>query len=147
MHEEFVQDLKKRLHANEFVTEFFFQPMPSLFSKISNHKGGNMIAFDLKERNALLWTAGVTVNTNQQDRAFAQSLLNIMNAKLKKYSESYGASNDLIYMNYAASHQDPLGSYGSENVKFLKDVAQRYDPKGLFQTRFPGGFKISRVGS
>ncbi|KAJ5573169.1 FAD binding domain-containing protein [Penicillium hetheringtonii] len=147
MHEEFVQDLKKRLHANQFVTEFFFQPMPSMFSQISNQKGGNMIESDLKERNALLWTAGVTVNTNQQDRAFAQSLLNIMIAKLKKYSQSCGASNDLVYMNYAASHQDPLGSYGSANVKFLKDVARLYDPKGLFQTRFPGGFKISRVGS
>lgn len=145
MHEQYVKELNKTIGEENFVTMFFFQPMPTLFGDISKKRGGNMIGFDLEEKNAILWTAGVEIKTNQQDRIFAQTLMNKMAAKLKRYSQSVGGSVNLVYMNYADSSQDPLGSYGARNVDYLKDVAGRYDPEGLFQTRFPLGFKISRV--
>lgn len=47
------------------------------------------------------------------------------------------------YMNYAAEDQDPLGSYGPENVEFMKSVRATYDPDGLFTTLVPGVFKIA----
>ncbi|KAL4891734.1 hypothetical protein BDV59DRAFT_208908 [Aspergillus ambiguus] len=145
MHEDYVQELNKAIGADNFVTMFFFQPMPTMFGDIANKKGGNMIGFDMEERNAILWTAGVEVKTNQEDRIFAQTKMNQMAAKLKRSSQAMGASTDLVYMNYADSSQDPLGSYGAKNVEYMKSVAARYDPEGLFQTRFPLGFKISRV--
>lgn len=46
------------------------------------------------------------------------------------------------YLNFAASFQDPLGSYGKNELKQLKKVAHKYDPSGVFQTLVPGGFKL-----
>lgn len=48
-----------------------------------------------------------------------------------------------IYLNYASPKQDPLCGYGSESVAFMKKVAEKYDPTGVFQRLQPGGFKLS----
>lgn len=58
---------------------------------------------------------------------------------------SIGARERFTYLNYAASFQDPLASYGDANVQFLKRVAAKYDPEGVFQMLVPGGFKISKA--
>lgn len=47
-----------------------------------------------------------------------------------------------VYVNYAGSNQNPICGYGAKNVAYLKQIAQRYDPNGVFQTLFPGGFKL-----
>lgn len=95
--------------------------------------------------NAIIWTGGVSVKSDDASLAIAQAGLNAMSAKIKKFSELANASADLIYLNYADSSQDPLGSYGSGRVQFLRDVAAKYDAAGVFQDRVPGGFKIGRV--
>ena len=58
------------------------------------------------------------------------------------FAEEEGVGHDYIYMNYAASFQDPLGNYGAVELKRLRDVARKYDPTGVFQKQVPGGFKI-----
>jgi hypothetical protein len=50
-----------------------------------------------------------------------------------------------LYLDYADTTQDPLKSYGSENVEKMKAAAKKYDPFGVFQDLVPGGFKISKV--
>lgn len=35
----------------------------------------------------------------------------------------------------------------ADNIDSMKKVAAKYDPSGVFQTRQPGGFKLSRVTS
>jgi hypothetical protein len=46
------------------------------------------------------------------------------------------------YLNFAASFQDPLASYGGIELRRMKKVARKYDPTGVFQTQVPGGFKL-----
>lgn len=58
---------------------------------------------------------------------------------------SVKAHNEFTYLNYAAPAQNPLASYGDVNVQFLKNVATKYDPEGVFQRLMPGGFKISKA--
>lgn len=123
----------------------FLQPLPTFFSEISNRKGGNMLGLDNQEYNAIVWTGHVAVTTNEQDLAFAEAKMMAMAAELTSYSTSLSGSNRLIYMNYAGSTQDVLGSYGKKSVDHIRDVAAKFDPTGAFQTRVPGGFKISRV--
>ena len=53
-----------------------------------------------------------------------------------------GLLNDFVYHNYALPMQNPLGSYGSENLKKLREVSRKYDPGQVFQRLVPGGFKI-----
>lgn len=53
-----------------------------------------------------------------------------------------GLYHPFKYMNYAAEDQDPVASYGADNVKFLKKVKEMYDGEGLFTELVPGGFKV-----
>ncbi len=53
---------------------------------------------------------------------------------------------DFVYLNLAAQFQDPIRAYGEDNVQYIRHVAKKYDPAGVFQRLTPGGFKISRVG-
>ncbi|KAK6810561.1 hypothetical protein RU639_013628 [Aspergillus parasiticus] len=145
VHKQFAQRLTQGIGEKNFYSIVFFQPLPSFYAEISEEKGGNMFADTLKDHNAVLWTAGVFVYTNQSDFAVAQLRMNEMVAELKSFSASVGGENPLIYLNYADFSQNPLGSYPKENVDHMRKVAAKYDPKRDFQTRFPGGFKISRV--
>lgn len=104
-----------------------------------------MFAETLRGNNAVLYTAGVFVNTNEADFMLASAKMHEMVAELKVHSEKIEADNPLVYLNYADFSQDPLGSYGEESVRFMKKVAREYDPAGKFQRMVPGGFKISRV--
>lgn len=61
------------------------------------------------------------------------------------YEQSLILLQAFRFMNYGAASQDVLGSYGSQNVEYIRQVATKYDPDGVFQERIPGGFKISRV--
>jgi hypothetical protein len=54
-----------------------------------------------------------------------------------------GLYHPFKYMNYAAIDQDPIGSYGNDNIKFLKRVREVYDAEGVFNTLVPGGHKIN----
>lgn len=51
-----------------------------------------------------------------------------------------------IYSNYASRDQDPLASYGPENLKKLNDIACKYDPEGVFQKLQSGGWLLSKAG-
>lgn len=65
--------------------------------------------------------------------------------EIEAFARELGADVPFRYLNYCDGSQDPLGSYGEENVKKMKAAAAKYDPTGVFQTRVPGGFKISKV--
>ncbi|KAL4928947.1 FAD-binding oxidoreductase [Aspergillus undulatus] len=144
-HKRFAQSLQRDIGSKTFFSIIFFQPLPSYFAEISARKGGNMFAENLRDENAILWTAGVFVYTNQSDFAIASARMHEMVKELEVYSQATGTDNQLVYLNYAGFSQDPLGSYPAESVQHMKSVAERYDPEGKFQTRFPGGSKISRV--
>ncbi|RAK79952.1 FAD-binding oxidoreductase [Aspergillus fijiensis CBS 313.89] len=50
-----------------------------------------------------------------------------------------------IVISYAGGTQDPLRGYGPVNVRFMQQVARKYDPEEVFQRLVPGGFKLSRT--
>jgi hypothetical protein len=145
LHNEYVHHLIEELGPDNFKSTVFFQPFPKFISDISNQKGGNMLGTDRQEGNAIIWTGSVAVNSSQSGMAIAQTRMDRMVAELSRFSKELGDENRLVYMNYADESQDPLGSYGKKNVEHMKRVAARYDPMGVWQTRVPGGFKISRV--
>ncbi|KAI9692251.1 MAG: hypothetical protein M1822_006481 [Bathelium mastoideum] len=145
LHNAYVQDLIQTLGADNFETLVFFQPLPTFLGDISAREGGNMLGLESMQQNAIIFTAGLAVKTNQADLAVAQTKMNAMLAELQSFATSVGGSERLVYMNYADSSQDPIGSYGRDNVDFMRRAAETYDPTGAFQRRFPGGFKISRV--
>jgi hypothetical protein len=61
---------------------------------------------------------------------------------LESCAEKKGLLLKFQYLNYAAAYQTPLETYGEDNLRFMRSVSRKYDPKGVFQKRVPGGFKL-----
>lgn len=58
---------------------------------------------------------------------------------------SGGLSVPFVFMNDASRDQDPLATYGSDNLARLKAVAAKYDPSWVFQMLQNGGFLLGRA--
>ncbi|KAI1118681.1 FAD-binding domain-containing protein [Nemania sp. NC0429] len=145
LHAEFVASLEGLMAPEDFYTQMFLQPLPSYRWPIGRQQGGNILGLDYLENNALLYTAGFGVWVDSAPLETAHKELKAMAAKVADFAKSVQGDMDFIYLNYAGSEQDPLGTYGASNVKIMKDVAAKFDPTGVFQTRVAGGFKISHV--
>ncbi|CAG9950623.1 unnamed protein product [Clonostachys rosea f. rosea IK726] len=146
LHKQLISSLSERIGAENYTTAVFYQSIPKYFSEIGRQKGGNSMGLGQLSGNAILLQAGIAIyNGNEAALAFARAELNSMMAKLKDITVAEGVSSDWVYMNYADTTQNPLGGTGDENVSFLKEVAQRYDPQGWWQRRVPGGFKVTRA--
>jgi hypothetical protein len=130
---------------SDFFTQMFLQPLPSYRWPIGKQHGGNVLGLDDLTNNAILYTAGVGIMADDAPFEEAHALLKAMAADVVEFAKSVQGDMEFVYLNYADADQNPLGSYGVDNVKFLKDVAAKYDPTGVFQTRVPGGYKISKV--
>lgn len=68
-----------------------------------------------------------------------------MNNGLKRMeveAKKRGIWNRWRYLNYAKWDQDPIASYGEENVALLRGVKARLDPEGVWGRLVKGGFQI-----
>ncbi len=62
--------------------------------------------------------------------------------KADEAARDMGMLHKFVYLDYANQDQDPILTYGRENVARLRAAARRYDPRGVFQRQVPGGFKL-----
>ncbi|EMR62626.1 putative fad binding domain-containing protein [Eutypa lata UCREL1] len=62
--------------------------------------------------------------------------------QVEREAETRGTLVPFKYLNYAATFQDPIGSYGGGNIENLHHASQKFDPEGLFQKGVPGGWKL-----
>ncbi|KAH9883543.1 6-hydroxy-D-nicotine oxidase [Xylariomycetidae sp. FL2044] len=134
----------KATYGDNFTNYVTIQAMPTILAKHSVEKGGNVIGMDRETDNALLFQMQHWCNSVDEE-AGARTRITAMIKDIKAYTEEVGIDVEWVYMGYADGTQDPLGSYGQENIQLIRDAAARYDPEGVFQHRVPGGFKISHV--
>lgn len=145
LHEDLIERLSSLVDPKKFTSLLILQPIPSYMGTIAEQQGGNMLGLENIGGNSILFNAGVAVTSDDRDFAIAKAELAVLTAQVKEVSKSVNGDLDFIYLNYAESNQDPLGSYGAKNIQHMRDVAAKYDPTEVFQKRIPGGFKISRV--
>lgn len=119
-----------------------FQPLPSVISKHSVERGGNVLGLDRAKGNQILFLFFVQWN-NTADDARLQTAASSLIKNVTDYAKAQNQSNEWIYLNYALADQDVLGSYGKANVDFINKTATAYDPNGVFQKYVPGGYKLS----
>ncbi|KAK4184090.1 hypothetical protein QBC35DRAFT_466772 [Podospora australis] len=144
LHEKLVQDLIAIIPEQTFTTQCLFQPLPKLFAQNSIKAGGNVMGVERHSSDGVLWLATAMVETAEQE-AKAYPLVKAWVEEVKKYAASLDGLLEWTYLNYADKSQDPLGSYGKENLRKIKAAADKYDPQGVFQKLVPGGFKISKA--
>jgi len=144
MHDKLVDELKGLIPTGNFTTQCLFQPIPTLFAEHSVQRGGNMLGLDKVKENALLWLiTGATETPEQQ--TIMRNKLTAFSATLEEFAKSIGLHINWQYLNYVDKTQNPLKSYGQHNINFIRKVAAKYDPSGMFQKKVVSGWKISKV--
>ena len=122
-----------------------FQPLPRIFSDHSLERGGNVLGLDrYPDNNILFLTVLIWNNTKYSDEIY--KLNDYMLGNITEYTKSVGAFKPWQYIAYAYESQDPLGSYGTNNVRFLKRVSREYDPGQTFQNLVTGPFRLTDAG-
>ena len=103
--------------------------------------GGNILGIERNDSDGIILQLNAMVKTADQDN-FAYQKIRAGIQAIKRFAEAEKGLLDWIYINYADRSQDPLGSYGAENVKLMDRVAASYDPNGVFQTLCPGALSF-----
>ncbi|CAN9290608.1 unnamed protein product [Alternaria alternata] len=141
---DIISNLKAKA-TGDWQIYVLYQPLPPSYWRQSASKGGNMLGLErFGEQVLCLYQPYISWQGAEQDALFQGAGADLVN-RIREYAESIGADNPYLYLNYADNTQDPLASYGSENVKKMKAAAKKYDPFSVFQKLVPGGFKISNV--
>ncbi|KAL3440519.1 hypothetical protein BJX65DRAFT_316437 [Aspergillus insuetus] len=121
------------------------QPWPKILWQRNADNGiGNVLGLDRFDENMLQVLYDYSWDSENDDALFHRLCEEAL-AELDEYAKSIDMYNEYIYLNYADKTQNPLRGYGDENVQFIREVAERYDPEGVFQTQVPGGFKVSKA--
>lgn len=120
-----------------------FQPFTQSMVKHSQANGGNILGLEdvVADGPTSNWLLVLTCGTPEmQDRMLPLPLE--FREDIDAYAKELGVYKDWRYLNYAWGDQNPIAFYGEDNVAFLKDVAKRVDPDGVFQKLRITGFKI-----
>ena len=132
-----VLDIK---NATDLVFSMTFQAIPSVITSKSAQTGGNALGMDGSKNRVLTL---ITISwVNADDDARINAAAKNFFGKADAAAVPKGLKEDWIYLNYAAQWQDPIGSYGPENVAKLQNISKVYDPSGVFQTQVTGGYKL-----
>ncbi|KAL8938075.1 MAG: hypothetical protein Q9216_004090 [Gyalolechia sp. 2 TL-2023] len=137
------ETLQSFISTSNLVYALVYQPLPSAIPSRSIDSGGNPLGLDPASGPQVL-----ALQTIQWTNAADDVLINRAARKIWQQADELalemGLKRDWIYLNYAAEDQDPIGSYGEENVRRLREASKKYDPTGIFQRNVPGGFKLWR---
>ncbi|ETS77958.1 hypothetical protein PFICI_10020 [Pestalotiopsis fici W106-1] len=125
----------------DFVNFVVIQSMPKVLFESSVNRGGNVTGMEREAGDAILYQMQHMVRNAEQEAAARKRLIPMRDA-LKQYSIDIGVDIEWQYLAYADGSQDPLSTYGPENIELMRNVATKYDPQGVFQSRVPGGFKL-----
>jgi hypothetical protein len=118
-----------------------FQPVPTAITSKAKSSGGNSLGLDTSDGNLFNVLLTVSWDTSADDARIEQHSKDLFkNAEAE--AKKLGLYNQYLYLNYAASWQDPISGYGAANKAWLQAVSKKYDPWGVFQKQVPGGFKL-----
>jgi hypothetical protein len=118
-----------------------FQPMPTAITSKAAARGGNSLGLSAAVGNLFNLLLTVSWDSSADDARIEQHAKQLFQSSEDKAREM-GLYNEYLYLNYAASWQDPIRGYGAANKAKLQAVSKKYDPTGVFQKQVPGGFKL-----
>lgn len=106
-----------------------------------SRNGGNALGLKTEDGPLVLLNLAVMWALEADDERVFKASEKILE-RLGEYAKSKGWEHDFMYMNYASKWQDVVASYGQENKDKLVEIANKYDPSGVFQKLEPGHFKL-----
>ncbi|KAK7937857.1 FAD binding domain protein [Apiospora aurea] len=142
----YVEQVKKALgngldRDEGFAPMLGIQPLTRSILKEQAKRGGNVMGLDEEEGPLMICSFGWEWSHESDDGSVIAGIKAVLEQSIAAAKER-GLYHPFKYMNYAAEDQDPIASYGVDNVEFLKKVQNMYDADGLFRELVPGWFKV-----
>ncbi|UQC78967.1 FAD binding domain-containing protein [Colletotrichum lupini] len=137
-----IEDIQDQVQdGDDFRIVYLLTPFPTLASNY----GGNVLGLNEihKKNSIVLSIQGIL--PNMKSVGLSRQRLKEATADIEAYAIATGQLITYLYLNYADQDQRPLATYGEENIRFLKRVAEKYDPGQFFQYSVPGGFRPKDV--
>ena len=78
-----------------------------------------------------------------ENSALAQSVVDAFVANLTQNAATEGLDLSYLYVNNADAAQKPLKAYGGQSLAFFKEVAAKYDPRGVMQRLQGAGYLVT----
>ena len=147
LHQKYTDDFRARFPDADVFVWLAFQPLPAYYGQFGPAQGGNVTGYTEKvTEDSQLVLLGILTKAGADEavRAYAEAQSRQWLADLEGWARARGTYVDWLYFNYCHGTQDPLSKVGAENIAHIKAAMQKYDPTGFFQTRFTGGFKMSK---
>ncbi|KAK4209470.1 bifunctional solanapyrone synthase [Rhypophila decipiens] len=117
------------------------QPYPvSLLAK-GDAAGGNVLGLHASD-GPIVSVLLLSYWEKKTDDAAVIGFMDATLAQMRAAATAKGTFLPFIYMNYAWKGQDVIKSYGTANKARLQAASKKYDPIGMFQKAFTGGFKV-----
>lgn len=121
---------------------FVVQPVGEGFRQAGTARGGNPL--NIPPGRQQWWTTLVDW-TNPEFDAQARQVAIETTARWNQRAKERGVDLPFLYLNDASRDQNPLASYGAENLAKLKEIAVKYDPEKVFQESQNDGFLLSKA--
>lgn len=80
-----------------------------------------------------------------RDDDAAHSAVSKVATFVRTTAASLGLLVPFVFMNDSNWQEDPIASYGAENVARLKRISRKYDPEQIFQNLQGDGFLLRKV--
>ncbi|KAI3317208.1 hypothetical protein HD806DRAFT_394730 [Xylariaceae sp. AK1471] len=127
-------------HIPGIVWGVGMDPLPPLL--YARHNSANALGLaDRKDVTLIVVNLSMTWSNAADDGAVDKAAKALI-AAIRRDVGALDALDPFLYVNYAAPWQRPIEGYGKANVERLRRVQRAYDPKRVFTTLVPGGFKI-----
>lgn len=156
-----LEQVEKTKHIPGAVITLVIQPMSHSTIEACNARGGNPMGLDPRGQQCTFYhflqnlqeyfltvIPGLLAMTDWNNDEDETALLEASRQIIDR-AETVAKKNDTFlgfkYLNYASKDQNPLASYGTENLAKLKSIASSFDPAGVFQRLQNDGFLISKV--
>ncbi|KAK6522614.1 hypothetical protein TWF281_002051 [Arthrobotrys megalospora] len=118
-----------------------YEPYATGILTASQRTHGNALGLD--GRKGTLMLSLLTYSwINRTESATRTAAVKTSVERMKGFSLAMNKHVDFIYINAAAPDQRPFQSYGKENLRRLRYVRSKYDPKGVFSSLQAGGFPL-----
>jgi hypothetical protein len=142
-HKEYTQKMVEAAPDSDFNVLVQFQPVTQSIVNHAAENGGNVLGLEsvVADGPVLMWLIATTVDTPEN-----QEKITPLQVQFRDEINAFAKENDLYssweFLNYAYADQDPISTYGDENIQLLKQAAQTYDPEGMFQKLRTTGFHL-----
>ena len=139
-----LEGLKSTENVPGLKHSLVLQPLTHGMLTKSAALGGNSLGLS-PDGGPLAIILFATVHDNpEDDEMIITSVLNLIDLIDSAVTKVQKAAR-FRFTNYGYKLQKTIEGYESNSLKNLQDVSTKYDPRGLFQTAVPGGFKLPKT--